>query len=100
MQWKLVTITQSASAQKCNNWGTQSTTLGCKHNAKHTQERGRERERGCQEGNERQSAHSGALGLKLKGENQTCYWKAETTLKCSKCVHVKQNMYIIRMNGK
>ena len=68
MQWKLVAIMQSASAQKRNNWGTQSTTLGCKHDAKCTQERGRERERRHQEGNERQSAHSGALRLKLEGK--------------------------------
>ena len=43
MQWKIVTTMQSTSAQKRNNWGTQMTTLGCKHNAKCTQERERKK---------------------------------------------------------
>ena len=74
MQWKLVATMQSVSTQKRNNWGMQMTILGCKRDAKRTQERERERERErekerrCQEGNERQSAHSGALRLKLRGK--------------------------------
>ena len=76
------------------------TTLGYKHDAKCTQEREREREKEDAEKETRDEAHTLVLWDWNWGENQTCYWKVETALKYTKCIHVKQNMYIIRMNGK
>ena len=59
-----------------------------------------EREKEDTEQKTRDEAHTLVLWDWNWRGNQTCYWKAKTTLKYSECVHVKQNMYIIGMNGK
>ena len=65
-----------------------------------TRKREGEREKEDAERKMRDEAHTLVLWDWNWGENQTCYWKAETALKYSKCIHVKRNMYVIRMNGK
>ena len=49
---------QNAGAQKHNNWGMQATTLGCKCDAKHTQERERQREKEDTERKMRDKVHT------------------------------------------
>ena len=77
------------------------TTLGCKCDTKRMQEGGREREREDAKKEMRDEAHSGALRLTLKGKPKLVIgrWRLPWNT-VSAYVHVKQNMYIIRMNGK